>query len=246
MKQTIIGISGRKGSGKNTLATSISQECLRRFGKTPFECSFADTLKQFCMETLGLSREQCYGTDDQKNSPTKYYWEDVEIYFRWKFGDRKFKNLSDNSEFSLEKDSINRLTFYKTLLDYEPVNIKCGKMSARDILQLFGTELVRETFGNVWAEATLRRIKTQGQWLSLITDVRFDNEVDAVLKQEFGYVIRLTRSPFGTKDTHASEAALDNFDWNKDKCFVLDNRDLSVEEQNVKAKPIWEAIIGTT
>lgn len=38
--------------------------------------SFADILKQnICMDILNLSYEQCYGTDDDKNSLTDIFWE---------------------------------------------------------------------------------------------------------------------------------------------------------------------------
>jgi hypothetical protein len=35
---------------------------------------FADELKRICIDVLGLSYEQCYGTDEEKNSPTEYNW----------------------------------------------------------------------------------------------------------------------------------------------------------------------------
>jgi hypothetical protein len=38
--------------------------------------NFADLLKQeVCMKILGLSHEQCYGTDEQKNQPTHLMWQ---------------------------------------------------------------------------------------------------------------------------------------------------------------------------
>jgi hypothetical protein len=40
--------------------------------------SFADLLKQeVCMDVLGLTRAQCYGSDDDKNTPTQYVWENM-------------------------------------------------------------------------------------------------------------------------------------------------------------------------
>lgn len=40
--------------------------------------SFADPLKyDICMRVLGLSYEQCYGTDEQKNTPTHLLWENM-------------------------------------------------------------------------------------------------------------------------------------------------------------------------
>lgn len=43
--------------------------------------SFADPLKQdICMGILGLSWEQCYGSDEHKNTPTNLQWEDMPGY----------------------------------------------------------------------------------------------------------------------------------------------------------------------
>lgn len=40
--------------------------------------SFADLLKEnVCIELLGLTKEQCYGTDEQKNSKTHLLWENM-------------------------------------------------------------------------------------------------------------------------------------------------------------------------
>ena len=52
--------------------------------------SFADPLKQdVCMKVLGLTHEQCYGTDEEKNSLTKYNWEDMSIV--WNDGSPDFR-----------------------------------------------------------------------------------------------------------------------------------------------------------
>lgn len=42
--------------------------------------SFADLLKtEVCMKVLGLRYEQLYGTDEEKNLPTKYLWENMPL-----------------------------------------------------------------------------------------------------------------------------------------------------------------------
>lgn len=73
----IIGISGRKQSGKST-----SGEYLAQFFSTIYPeksvklYAFADRLKQdICINILGLSYDQCYGTDDQKNTETDIFWQ---------------------------------------------------------------------------------------------------------------------------------------------------------------------------
>ena len=71
----IIGVSGKKQSGKSTLCESIFSSIIQR---SKYKCriySFADPLKQkICIDVMGLSYEQCYGSDEQKNSPTSYLW----------------------------------------------------------------------------------------------------------------------------------------------------------------------------
>lgn len=42
--------------------------------------NFADLLKMFCVDVLGLSSEQVYGTDEEKNTVTAIKWEDLPNY----------------------------------------------------------------------------------------------------------------------------------------------------------------------
>lgn len=259
MQPFIIAMSGRKGAGKNTLSTFIQnwfcqeqsnvEQELRSVmsadyvfkgvsDSTCMECSFADTLKDFCIETLGLDRNQCYGTDAQKNSPTAYSWEKVPDFLRWKFGsDQKAKDLV------LSGATTNKILeeFYS---DQHPKNLKSGSMTGREIMQIFGTDLIRQTFGNVWADATIRRINQSQKLLAIITDNRFPNEINSILKEPRGFIIRLTRSPFGTEDIHPSESALDDFDWRRDKCYVLDNATMDIDQQNAAVIPILREIFN--
>lgn len=248
MKQIIIALSGRKGSGKNTLAQHI-RSYFEQLNLSVMEYSFADTLKEFCIETLGLNNEQCYGTDEQKNSPTQYEWDNAPDFFRWLFSPtRTFYYLPDNKgawDWSQPGGTAACMNeqlsyFYAKKLFGGIPELKTGQMTGREIMQLFGTDLVRNTFGNVWAEATIRRIKRQGKDVSLITDNRFPNEVDTVLQQEQGFIIRLTRAPF--VDEHPSERSLDGFNWDRDKCYVINNAEMNVEEQNNFVESVLKAI----
>src|SRR6185503_15612283 len=51
--------------------------------------SMADNLKWFCVNFAGLLPEQVWGTDEQKNTLTKYKWEDMpvppEYYSEWSY-----------------------------------------------------------------------------------------------------------------------------------------------------------------
>lgn len=236
MQPIIIAMSGRKEAGKSTLGSFIlswyrdENQCM--------ECSFADTLKEFCIETLGLEHCQCYGTDEEKNTSTKYKWEDVPDFLRWKFGnDPKAQELVRSGATTNEI----LIEFYKD--PNSPKDLKTGFMTGREIMQVVGTDLVRETFGNVWAEATIRRIKRLGKKFAVITDNRFPNEIKTILKEPGGFVIRLTRSPHGMKEVHRSESALDDFNWHRDKCYVLDNAELDIMQRDAAVVPILKDIL---
>lgn len=212
----IIALSGRKGGGKNTLSAFIAGYYEEQMGfayqDAPCEeIAFADGIKGFCIDILGLEGKQCYGTDEQKNTFTKYEW----------------KNTPD--------------LHYKTLVHGRGL-IRGGFMTGREVMQIFGTECVRAWFGNVWADATIRKIQKLSLGLAIVTDNRFPNEVETILGQPKGYIIRLTRSPFVGSDPHPSETALDNFDWDRPNCFVLDNADMTKDEQNVAAVSILQKI----
>lgn len=256
----IIALSGRKGSGKNTIGRFICDWfAARQYDKIWLESkqdraeflsdkerdhvrqeftgeySFADNLKEFCIDTLGLSEQSCYGSDDDKNAPTKYQWDDAPQFFRWKFGTRAIDYVKLSGTTTEVYRDTNDSEFLRQIYYSQgatPIGHRSGPMTGRDIMQLFGTELIRETFGNVWAKATIRRIRKQGKRFAVITDNRFPNEIEAVLEQPDGYIIRLTRSPFGTQDCHPSEASLDGYDWNRERCFVVDNTNKTVQEQN--------------
>ena len=157
--------------------------------------SFADLLKKsVCMDILGLTKEQCYGTDEQKNTDTNIPWSSLP------FHDAKTKNK---------------------------------KMTAREVMQVVGTDFFRAMYPNVWADATIRKIQENGPHIAIIADCRFPNEVEAV-QNAGGKVVRLTRNS-EDKDAHISETALDkeNFDWNKFD-VIIQNDNMSVGEQNKK------------
>lgn len=250
MKQIIVAMSGRKQAGKNTLGQFIRRYYVEIANWPPvsqdtlvdehtMECSFADNLKEFCIDTLGLPYEACYGTEEEKKRPTQYNWEDAPKFLRWKFQDSYAQQAVAQG---LSQDDLHEI-YGRCINDCAPMHFSNGPMTGRDIMQLCGTDLIRQTFGNVWANATIRRIQKNGKPFSVITDNRFPDEIEAVLAEPHGYIIRLTRSPFGTKDAHPSESALDGFEWNRERCFVLDNAEMTIQEQSEAIKPIMDQIL---
>ena len=85
-------------------------------------------------------------------------------------------------------------------------------MTAREFMQYFGTNVMRQMYGPIWVDHTINTIMREQTELAIIADVRFPNEVEAV-QSAGGTVIRLTRNKL--KDLHDSETALDKskYDW---------------------------------
>jgi hypothetical protein len=197
----ILGISGRKQSGKDS-----SADFLIRNRKEFFPISFkvekialADKLKEFCIDILGLTYEQCYGTNEQKNSLTKLRWEDLPHY-----NSIYFDMFVNEASTTWTRPS--------------------GFMTARAVLQQVGSEIFRKMYSKVWVDACLREITKRKLDLALITDVRFPDEVEGI-KGVAGKVIRLTRTLF-PDDKHISENALNDY---TDFDFVVDNHDKSIQ-----------------
>jgi len=72
----IISFAGRKQSGKSTSASYI-----KSLANNSNIYSFADPLKKdVCINILGLTERQCYGTDADKNTLTNLRWENMPCF----------------------------------------------------------------------------------------------------------------------------------------------------------------------
>lgn len=168
--------------------------------------AFADPLKEFLINVLGLEHKQLYGTDDDKNSLTHLKWEDMPRVY----SNKKMYKLSVESNPDLED-----------ILIYH----KSGRMTAREVMQFFGTEICRKMSYNLWVDAILRRINKEAPELALISDVRFDNETNGLKKENNALVIGLTRDIYKDDQKHDSEKI--NFSL----CdHVIDNQDMTMED----------------
>ena len=178
----IIAFAGRKQSGKTTSAEYVKSIIEQQ--NTAAICkiySFADPLKQdICMNILDLTYEQCYGSDEEKNTLTDLFWE-------------------------------NR------------------RLTAREAMEIIGTNIFRSLKNNVWVTSTIKKIKKEKPTIAIIADCRFPNEVDCI-KAENGKVVRLTRNPFNS--LAQAEAALDkdNYDWSNFD-YICDNADMNISDQ---------------
>jgi hypothetical protein len=76
----IIAFAGRKQSGKTTSAEFLKKEYEKHNDYSMAKIyNFADTLKEMCINVFGISHNQCYGTDEQKNQLVDCLWPDTDI-----------------------------------------------------------------------------------------------------------------------------------------------------------------------
>ncbi len=81
----------------------------------------------------------------------------------------------------------------------------------RGLLQRFGTEVGREMFGDdFWVDYALSNIPDGAK--AVIADVRYPNEANAI-KALGGKVFRVSRDGVGPANEHASEHALDGYEF---------------------------------
>jgi hypothetical protein len=175
--------------------------------------NFADPLKRVCMSLFGLTKKQCYGTEEQKNSLTPMSWEDMPGVVTPENYDSLTRQYNESTSDFQE--------YWGVILH------AAGPMTAREVMQFYGTNICRKMYDRVWIDTTMRQIKEEAPELALIGDCRFENEIDEV-HDNGGKVIYFTRNS-ESEDSHDSEKASEFID--KYDC-VLDNASLSIDEQN--------------
>lgn len=76
MQTQIVAFAGRKQSGKTSACEFV--QTLWSKSKQEISCiyNFADPLKDMCQSILGLTYDQCYGSDEQKNQYVNCNWPD--------------------------------------------------------------------------------------------------------------------------------------------------------------------------
>lgn len=185
-----IVLSGKKQTGKDTAATFITK-LLQGSGKRVVISAFAEPLKRMCIEILGLNRAEVYGTDAQKNALSHIMWDGFPLDIRLKYS-KEYVGYDPGRGSSIEIRS-----------QWLP---RTGPMTNREVLQVMGTDIFREIYGDVWAKAPFN-----ADWkdtdVVILADCRFPNE-KKVTEDAGGIIIRLERST-GLNDNHASETALD-------------------------------------
>lgn len=86
------------------------------------------------------------------------------------------------------------------------------KLTGRELLQFFGTEICRSMDYNCWARGPINHFKQNDVDIGIITDLRFPNEVRVLRDEDIpSFIIKIERPGF-EGDGHASERSLDYYD----------------------------------
>ena len=179
--------------------------------------ALADLLKDICVDVFGLDRKLVYGTGKDKDTLTDFKWEDLPgvITDKEMYGQLKLQGWWDTGELS------------NYLIYHEP-----GRLTIREFMQYFGTDVCRKIYDKVWVNALLRRIIAEDPLLALVCDVRFPDEVEGI-QSVGGKVVRLTLNQ-DKEHKHKAETALnpENFDWKKFD-YILENHKMNFLEQGL-------------
>ena len=230
----IIGISGRKQSGKNTVANFINGSILKNLDMV--EDFVINDKGQLEIKTSNQDGDTNWGIFDVTRKDGAYIdyaerelWPYIKVYH---FADPLKElaiNLFDISATVVYGNNAQKNSKTNLLWEHMPENNenKSGPMTVREFLQHFGTNVMRNIKDDIWVSATLKKIIFEDSAISVIPDVRFPNEVKAI-RENGGCVIRLKRDVFN--DNHPCESALDEdvFDWNNFD-YVIDNHEKGID-----------------
>lgn len=213
----LIGLAGKKRSGKNTVAEMI-QDVLYEHYEFDYkyeafvnEISFAEKMKDWVFDALpigSLDKEYQLGpvTRDDMDGLGKLdrdhdQLKDVlglEMDEEWDlFRKIWLQNFTD----ILAKEGYEEHSFvnYEDLWTVETI---------RDALLIFGTEVARQCFDeDIWLKEAMLLVDEDD--LNVITDTRFDNEAQ-VIRDHGGIVVVINRDHefHGSKDDHVSESGI--------------------------------------
>ncbi len=218
MSPKLIGISGKKRSGKDSICNIL----VDKFGYK--KIAFADNLRNLCCYMFCL--HMCNFTDDDKkekcfNVPIIITDARLKILGQW---------LSDNHS-HLISTSVN----FSVLHDFIGTKLE----SPRHILQIIGTEIIRNKISASYhADVVFDTILHNPENNYCISDVRFPNERHAVRNHD-GTLLLVYSSNDSTKCTHASETNIDG-PLSYDLQFFNDKSGLNKLETNFTC--LWDLL----
>lgn len=217
-KRVIVGIKGRKGSGKDTVASMIHYimavgpsyatyddwEFSNKQKKDELDVPtrhFADKIKDDLSFIFGINRE-CFDNSDYKDN--KYY-----LFQNKTFTTLKEQKDNPRAEITLEDLKQNTLARWR-----ESFNDNCV-IKLRTLMQYYGTELIRHNIGSqVWIDGLIQTaIKDKNYYgYAVIADVRYPNESCAIYNTG-GRIIHLLKNNNDEVEHSSEDIRFDTRDY---------------------------------
>lgn len=198
----IIGLSGKAGSGKDTVAGFI-QEYFKERNVNWKPVAYGDKLKQICSILTGLPISVFYDQLTKEILTLPPQWN----HFKLVTAEGKNRGMYlDKAQAENMKRIVDLSRKESDFLS--AVNVEESKTTPRVLLQLLGSDILRQHGSmDIWVNALWSDYYIGHRWI--VTDVRFENEWKAITDRG-GVVIRIERPEPNVMD-HISESALDKF-----------------------------------
>lgn len=242
----VIGLLGKKGSGKDTFYEGINKD-FHRF-------AFGDALKELSA-SLGIPLDYFHDADLKEAPLMLGMGMDAEFHKMFStFGaeferfEAAFEELKKNQRYPNEVEDIDARVIFNNLAhelvkqegaEYVDNWLKrqwkmiTGKplpvfvcTTPRRIMQILGTDVVRAAYNDMWINVKM----PEGD--VVVTDVRFPNEAQTVVDRG-GKLVRIVNPRIESDDQHASEADADDIVVDA----VVENKG-SIQQLHNKAKRI--------
>jgi thymidylate synthase (FAD) len=244
----IIGICGKMGSGKDTLANIIKSSF------PMFEIrKFARAVREFVSEITEIDVDKME-TTEQKSYVFSMILDSSILLDRIKSAFLNLISFPATGQCYMIvlpggkaiKGDIHKIAtdIYKILTgtkyvddEYISLNKTIGQL-----LQLVGSDCMRNLIDeNIWVSILRERWIESNKPIIIISDVRFDNEVE-MIKREGGIVIKIERpsnisSSDGRSKTHISESTVDSLKY--DKLIINDS---TIDDLGRKFFLIWDEV----
>lgn len=216
----IISLSGKAKSGKDTVAEYLVEK--HGFKQE----SWAGNLKRMCQKIFNLTDHEVF-TQEGKEKPLKFgrYLEEEQYYqiLGW---------MKATIDVDLEAIPFDELMAEK----FKPSELPLELETPRQILQVVGTEICRSIYQKYHVDLLKLKIKNDENTDFVISDSRFQNEVEAFRDYENSQTItiKIERDMEAIKESaHASESTLDTlegFDYVIENNGTLEELYAKIEE----------------
>ena len=220
----IVGLVGKLGSGKDTI-TEIIKFLVYKGIVSKEETTYEDWVKVKSISVLDALQTSAYKAycstfafgNNVKRTVAIMYGIPLNYLHDRDYKDNYYYCISENN--FIRKEDIAGHKF----IHINPHNVKCVLdsnvyFSLRELLQLIGTDIGKNILGsNIWINSTLDNVKYSGGAVNIITDVRFQDELDAIINYDIHHLIIkvVNTTEFENNKSNHSSEDVDSLDREK-------------------------------